>query len=194
MIIPVNYAQANFHFTGPGVPLGAECTLGLNIEDFSGDPTTAAHNLRTNGAAQGIMTDVSDDVQWTSTTVKFGPNDTGGSGEWIEALNGGISGESSAPNTAFLIRKVTPLGGRSGRGRMYWPGVPESGLTTGGLLAGDYQPEVNGFWADFFDSIVADGLVPALLHGPDSPVDAPVLITSFSVDARVATQRRRLRR
>ena len=194
MIIPTDYAQANFKFAGDGVPLGAECTLGFNVELYGSDPAGLAGEIISQISANNVNDNWSDDIRLDTVEVKFGPNSTGPSAEVVAGLGGGISGECSAPNTAFLIRKLTSTGGRTGRGRMYIPGVAESQVTLGGNLVSPYAADVGATWEAFRTDMSSAGAVPVLLHGPGSPVSTPLIITSFLCDAKVATQRRRLRR
>lgn len=194
MLIPVDYAQANFRYTGVGAPTGAEWTLGYNIELFSGTPAQAAEALAIAYAAADL-----DQYHTTETTlaeieVKFGPNDLGPAGTWPAAIAGTASAPTVTPQVSALVQKVTGVGGRTGRGRIYFPGIPEAQVSGGGILSNAW---IDGLTIAFNAMSVdtsGDGLVPALLHGVDSPVSAPYLITSFNCDIRCATQRRRNRR
>lgn len=194
MIIPVDYAQANFIFSGGALPFGAECTLGFNVELYSGDPADAALDIANTVVAEDLMVNCSDDIVLDRVRVKFGPNATGPEGEVVATVAGGITGESAAPNTTFLIRKNTGFGGRTGRGRMYWPGVPEAGVDADGDLSGTYASDVTAKWAAALPVFQGQGLVPVLLHSAGSPVSVPLPITGFVCDLRAATQRRRMRR
>jgi len=49
---------------------------------------------------------------------------------------GGVAGEVMPPYVAMLIKKATAIRGRSYTGRMFIPGVPESGLNNSLLTAG----------------------------------------------------------
>jgi hypothetical protein len=105
---------------------------------------------------------------------------------------GGSNGISS--NVSYLVRKVTALGGRAGRGRMYLPGPTEADVNEAGAILGARVTSLQAALNDFLTQMVADGDGPVLLHGVGSPISTPTPITSFSLDTRAATQRRRLRR
>lgn len=193
MLIPDDYAQANFIHGGLALPFGAQCTLGLNVELIPGTRETAAENV--SDAWLTYITPLMDSaVTHIATLVKFGPNDVGPSYEIASGGTGGATGDASPPNLSVLVRKNTGVGGRTGRGRMYVPGMTDGNLLDGGVIGSSVVSDWQQGFDDFFDALGASGIVPALLHDEDSPVSAPYIITSFSVQARAATQRQRLRR
>jgi hypothetical protein len=101
------------------------------------------------------------------------------------------------PNTAYLTRKITGLGGRRNRGRFYMPGVSEVDVDNTGLLTAthrtNYQTSVNAWFAQ--NNAGAEIEAHALFHEtPEgAPGIAPTDITSLLVQPKVGTQRRRLR-
>lgn len=105
----------------------------------------------------------------------------------------GTGTNASLPqNCALLIKKGTALGGRQGRGRMYLPaGYLQEGLvddngTIDSSFRGDLQTAATAFRSDVAG---AAGNMD-LLHSGSL---APTVVTSLTVDTRIATQRRRLR-
>lgn len=192
MEIPAGFAQANFRFGGTGVPHGAEFTLGLDVDAFSGTAADAA--TAAGGAALGyLLGPLCTTVTLTEVLVKFGPTDTGPSGVYPAAGVGGNSNAQAPPNVAYLVRKQTALGGRAGRGRFYLPGVDESQIGPGGVLAGALIPTLQTAIDDFAADLATSFLIPVLLHGAGSPITTPTPITGLDLDSTVATQRRRLR-
>jgi hypothetical protein len=195
MEIPSGYGQANFLFEGASLPYGAQTTIGFEVGvGFAGDPTDAAHEFFDAYGANSVYSSIAQGVNLVGVSVKFGPSATGPSGIWTDTWNGTATGGAAAPNTAWLVRKVTALGGHAGRGRMYWPGVPEEEVDDAGTIASGTRGTFEGKIGDMFAALVLEDLNPVLFHGPQSPVSAPTLITGYAVDSRVATQRRRLRR
>jgi hypothetical protein len=95
-------------------------------------------------------------------------------------------------NCATLIRKTTALAGRRGRGRFYLPPITmdEFATSKAGVIASSslaaMQLAANA-WFDHGEPFV-------ILHDSLPSSLAPTPITSFVVDGRIATQRRRLRR
>jgi hypothetical protein len=192
-VIPSGYAQANFVLTGTGLPTGAECTLGFDIGGFSGDADDCAETLFGHWA-DDIMPRVTSFVVLTSVSVKFGPVATGPTGEFAGTEAGGAGGQATSPNVAALIHKNTAFGGRAGRGRMYIPGLQESDLNEAGNLDSGAVTAWQASLLAFLVSVTGDNLDPVVLHGVGSPLSTPSPITSLTIDSKVATQRRRLRR
>lgn len=191
--IPTDYAQATLGFTGVAVPTGAACTIGLNIELFAGTPAAAAEQVMI--AFNPCMgTYITNKVSLTSVLVKFGPTNMGPSGTFVGNIPGLGNLDPAPPNTALLVRKLTGFGGRQGTGRFYWPGIADTQIDDGGNLGPATVADLQADFNSAHGYLVANALVPVLLHGADEPIQAPMPITSFAVQSRVATQRRRLRR
>lgn len=192
-VIPTNYAQVNFIYTGAAVPTGAEWTLGLFVQAFSGTVADAGTAIDSIYGASGIEGILASNVNLSGILVKFGPDATGPSALEPSA-QASSGGGAAAPNVSFLVHKNTALGGRAGRGRAFIPGVPESVVDQAGEIAGATVTAMNGGLADFFADLATADLPAYLLHGEDSPITTPTVITSFACDTVAATQRRRLRR
>lgn len=194
MIIPDGFAQVNLVFSGSGMPTGGEVTQGINVQAFAGNPTECAETI-----AAGILTSAIEDLWVAQVTlaevrVKFGPNATGPSGVATMGEAGDAGGTGWTPNTSMLVQKVTALGGRAGRGRSYWPGVPEAMVDVAGALDTTFQATAQGVFDDWLAKLAADDLNAVVLHGAGSPISLPTAIQAFVVAPIVATQRRRLRR
>lgn len=189
-VIPEGYAQVNWFFEGLGAPLGAECTLGLEVAGLL-DPSEVAE-LAHGVWVANILGFQSDQISLVRCLAKFGPNDTGPDGEFIFSSVGGDAGDSGSPAVAFLVKKNTVVGGRRGRGRMFLPGAAESRVEPDGAVSSAVVTGLTDGLAAFYDDFTEADLLPVVLHGEGSPI-GPSTITSFSVDPKVATQRRRLR-
>ena len=191
-LIPSGFAQINWRFTGTSCPNGAEVTLGANISSYTGSPADAASDAIAayNDNVDGIMPGT---VTLSSVLVKFGPNATGPSAEVTSGNTGSGGGVSATPNVAWLVHKSTALGGRAGRGRMYWPGVQESEVDPSGVLSGAFVSGAQTAMDAFLSDLGLALLIPVVLHGAASPLSSPTTITELTVDGRAATQRRRLR-
>jgi len=189
MIIPVGYGQVNFLFGGVGLPTGAQCTLG-----FDNDASmTAAEAADEFGSAfvDHIVGNLSSSTQFNGTLVKLGPNETGPSAIFNTAASGTDGANQGPPMSCALISKITALGGRKGRGRMFLPGIEDSDIDTGGDIGAGKQSSLNTNFANFLADLTTLQLFPVLLHN-DSTV--PTTITEFVCQTRMATQRRRQRR
>lgn len=96
-----------------------------------------------------------------------------------------------APNTAILVKKLSGVGGRRNRGRFYLPPLWHDMDDTSG--AGVMTESARGGIAAAVDQWFSL-LDPVILHDSATPGGAtPTQVTSLDVQARLATQRRRLR-
>lgn len=191
-LIPVGFAQSNIRFAGVQYPNGAEVVMGHNVTVGGLTPQDVADLVRSNVQAN-LMDQMSQNTTFIGVLVKFGPVATGPSAFSAANTPGTLPGEGAAPNTSYLIRKNTAFGGRAGRGRMYLPGVTEPDCLLGGVLDTPRRDALELAMEDFRAQLATDAIPAELLHSVGSPLSTPSSITSFAVDARVATQRRRLR-
>lgn len=191
MIIPTGYAQVNLKFTGVAVPLGAEVTFGVQnvgartadaLADLIGDQYTANN-------CEGTM---QTECSLTSILVKLGPNDTGASSELGYIVAGELSGAAYSPNCSMLMSKITGLGGRKGRGRMFLPGLSESFVSAGGVIDAGTVASAQLAWTNYRVDLEANDAPMVLLHTQAGLTPTP--ITSLNASNKVSTQRRRLRR
>jgi len=192
-VIPADFAQINWSHTGGGLPFGADVTLGVDVSTYAGSPSQAAIDAR-EAWADNMLPVLNSAISLSLPSVKFGPTATGPTGTASGGGAGGGATPGMSPNVAYLIHKATIFGGRAGRGRMFVPGVAESSVNQAGDVDGGSVTALQGA----VDALIADlntaGMIPVLLHGAASPLTVPSTITTMTVDSRVATQRRRLRR
>lgn len=194
MLIPTGYAQCNIRFGGTGAPNGAEVALGLYVQEHGGSPGDVAADVRDVLVESGIMGSVPSTWNTRNILVKFGPSATGPSAELAVVIVGGSAGLAAPPQNSLLVRKTTLLGGRSGRGRIYWPGVQEAQVDQAGALAAPYREGLQTGFTAFHAGLNALSLPPVVLHGAGAPLTVPTPVANFIVDSRLATQRRRLRK
>ncbi len=191
MIIPVYFAQCNLKFSGAAVPTGAEVTFGLGGTGASGFPTDIAQTVLTALLDSTVLTNLDSNVLLEEIAIKKGPNVDGAFGAISTNNSGSVTGTGQSPNTAFLITKNTSTGGRKGRGRFYWPGVASNQITESGIINGSTHTAIQSDFSSFLGKLTAADVPMVLLH---TDLTAPNVVTSLTLQARVATQRRRLRR
>lgn len=192
MTIPVDFAQVSLEYTGAGVPHGA-----FNVFGVEPDVTLAGDPVAIGAAVAQAVDDASFDGVWTIDTtlsninVKCGPDDTGASADTPTVFVGDSGDPAAPPNVSLLAKKVTLLGGREGRGRMYTPSPPENIITAGGQLTGPGFTGLAPVFADFLTALETNLVPMVILH--EDPLLAPSTVTALILSTTVATQRRRLR-
>lgn len=200
LIIPDGYAQAVWvmALTGDSEPMVTTC--GLDITGvLSSYPALCNHLL--NNFGNTIMAQVYS--QYTVERVDLYVGQASGPNVVYASTDPAIPGEQSLTslpqNCAVLIRKPTGTPGRRGRGRFYIPGIPEASVSqigdiNSGPLDG-WQDSADAFYSELATPSVFDPAPPVILHHSEGigTEPAPTPITSFQVETRIATQRRRLR-
>lgn len=95
-------------------------------------------------------------------------------------------------NCAILVKKTTGLGGRRGRGRMYWPPMflNESAVDGNGIIDESNRAGINTRMEAFRTELGMVLFHDSLGAGIEPP---PTTVGSLVVDQRIATQRRRMR-
>jgi hypothetical protein len=193
MLIPLGFAQLNAIHTGTSLPNGAQWTLAVNHDGIEQTPLQVAEKFEQALSDSNLYDNVSLGVTMTSVLCKFGPNDTGKSA-LSPANEPGVNGNQASPNTSYLVHKNTDDGGRAGRGRFFLPGVPDSLINPSGTIVSASISAINTSLATFLAALIAEDVIPVVLHNVGSPLSSPSPIESLVVDAVAATQRRRLRR
>lgn len=189
-MIPAGFGEIAVAHTGGGIVGEAIWTIGF--DNNAGD--TAAEIAETVATALDTLNYdamISTAVTVTEVRVKLGPDDTGPSATHTLNLAGNIGGQAAPPNLAVLVHKNTPLGGRKGRGRLFVPGLAEAELDQDGLITSGTQSSFQSFFNSFGGGLALGSLPLMLLH---TDATSPTAIETLSVDVKLATQRRRLRR
>lgn len=167
------------------------CTVGLDIPVLDPDPQGAVDSKADAFAAAVTPANISTGYTFLGCRLQMGPSTGGGATYEAPRSVVGTADPLALPNNcAFLIKKITELGGRRGRGRMYLPPfvIDEADVDQNGMLSGATQASLQALVDDAFP---LEGL--RLFHDDTpSPID-PTVITALLVDRQIATQRRRLR-
>lgn len=110
-----------------------------------------------------------------------------------QAKTGTATGQRVPINSAVLVAKVTDVGGRRGRGRLYHPVtmLDTAAVEESGFMAGASFTTVSVWFNEIFGQWIVAGAVPFLLHS--HPDDAPSQLQALTVRPQLATQRRRMR-
>lgn len=190
LYIPAGYAQCTLSIAREGDPEPYNVTWGSVVSDPYG-PLLASYKTIFNGLAQAL----GGNERMTTLTIRQGPSTDpdAPSAEFPLNIDGTDLVPRTPPNVAVLLRKVTGLGGRKNRGRMYWPSVAESTIDDTGTLLGSTITAFNDIWETWKDLWeTTEGLgQQVILHQSET---APTPITGYACQNLAATQRRRLRR
>lgn len=140
------------------------------------------------------------DCVLSNLTVKLGPEDAGPTMDIPVGVEGENGANACPPNVALLIRKLVPTVSGRLNGRSFYPSISEGNVANDGSIPtpalGPYQDAFDGFFTAMTEEL-PDGpnLEPVVFGGGEDagPVSTRQ-VTRFSVQPRVATRRRRLRR
>lgn len=129
---------------------------------------------------------------------------------------GTVTGRAFPPNTSALVTKTSGFAGRRNRGRMFIPGVISEAASEQGVLDAGALVAYQAILTAWFEHIDAPPVIPGdegrylvILHseathwelvggqprrvGNGTAIPPPTRVTGLQLEARVATQRRRLR-
>lgn len=193
LIIPTGFGQVAYRVKLLDDPEPMISTVGLDMSTADPDPETAAADLLEQW--QGAFPAANTFSQYTldSVVIRIGNGtSTPGVVEVNSPQAGTAVGNPLPQNCTLLVRKLSTMGGRRGRGRMYVPPymLAEENVNANGVITSvsraTRQAEVDAWLGGTYGFV--------LLHASGiSSTPSPTPITSFVVDARIATQRRRLR-
>lgn len=190
MIIPSGYAQVNVKMTGSALPLGAEWTFGVrNSTDLPA--STIASRVISQGVTSSIKNLFATESTLASVVVKLGPNATGASAEVGWNLAGNLSSGAGNPSSSLLVSKITEMGGRHGKGRLFLPALPEAYILPGGAIDGALVVAAQTIVSGFLSGLAAQDIPMVLLH---ADATSPTNVSFLTVQARVSNQRRRNRK
>lgn len=192
--LPLNAVLAVHRFTITGDPEEMLVMIGIDAGEVAPFDVTNANQVQT-AFTGSMMQSFPPTVSFLGVTCYVGQDaadpivveSTGAT------LPGTGSGTSLPPQCAYLVKKATNFGGRSGRGRMFLPGPNEGNISPAGVLDPAQITQVQGDVNDWLTALSTLDMPMLLLHAEESVVNTPFLVTSLVVDSKVATQRRRLR-
>lgn len=194
MEIPEGFANVRFVYSLSGVADEMSFAIGVSPPTAS-EASEIAFAADTAYAAAGFGGSPGMYVGWsylgTRVVKKFGGQPQ--VGDYVIASVGSAAGQTVPPNCSLLVKKNTALGGRKGRGRLFVPpyGLADTMVSNAGFLEDAQRGILQTAWDSLITELNANNLVPTLFHS--DPLDLPTTITSFTVQAQLATQRRRMR-
>lgn len=199
VVIPVGLAQANIVMSLNGKVAPMAMTLGVlpQVPMTASLVANRVHlSLISTGSLFAPLEVAAMSNQWSydgvNVTLMTGTGPILGSA--TANVNGTATQAGLVVNGALLVRKTTAQGGRKNRGRLFMPPayVHEINVDANGNIAPPIPGDMQNRFQFFFDALETNELEPMLLHSLAAALP-PTAITSFVVEDRIATQRRRLR-
>lgn len=196
--IPVDHALARLVWTASGDAEPMISTIGLELAPGTTSPTAVATAVGLAWSTAWPAASLSNLYTFVGVSLTIGPQPGTGPSADVFTNTAGTSASAMLPsNCAILVRKITALGGRENRGRMFLPAgylaegsVDHNGVISGAVLT-SMQSQMNSFQSGLVASPLIDNT--SVLHAVGSP-SAPTTITALTVQTKIATQRRRLRK
>ena len=192
--IPAGHALLKFRFSLTGDTEEMLCTIGVETTAASSADRVAAANSAMDSWGDNILPLQSNAYRLLGVDAVFG--DASGDIPVSSTDAPRTGGDTDAPvpqNTSVLVKKVTGLGGRRNRGRMYIPGISVLDVGNTGIInstpLASWGTAVNNFLLGLESGSFMDNAVIFHSTAPLTPTE----IVDLDVDPRVATQRRRLR-
>lgn len=202
LVIPTGFAQASIELRSDFDTEPWYVTFGVSLADAGGDFPAAALSVQTafEEAYQSIL---SSQVTMSGVNLLVGQDGGAPVNIRVNRSEVGASGAEKLPqNCAALVSKGTARGGRPGKGRYFLPGTLNEGQVsqTGVMSSSELTAHETAANTLLFKlEAPTDPLFPSvpmvLLHNLGVPGGTtPSVVTSLTVSALIATQRRRLRR
>jgi hypothetical protein len=135
-----------------------------------------------------------DDWQFNGVSVAFGTSTGDIIGQHLQVVHGTVTDNCPPNNLALLVTKNTGAGGRRNRGRMFVPPIyiNEGAVDSVGVISGSTLSSNSTYWGNVIPGMAAIDVSMMLFHqGAGAP--SPTGVTSLTVQALAATQRRRMR-
>lgn len=194
VIVPQGFAQCVLKLSHEGdaelmvstigvVPLGATVP-----EDIA----TVVYNAATHADGPMVASRINDEYTFVGVTAFYRDSTGFLVFEHDDPVEGTQSGQPLPSNCALLIRKLTAVGGRKNKGRMYLPAYfgAETTVDGNGNITSNIA-SLRAVWDEFIEHLAdGGGVAPRLFHSDGS---AATVITGLFVESKIATQRRRMR-
>lgn len=198
LVIPPGAALASIVLTGPDGTSPFVTTIGVSTADSGGDYVALANHVM-QSYIDAFDTLTSENLSIDKVSLLVGAD--GGSGSvdsTIEPFQGTRTVDMAPIAMAMIARKVTGQLGRSGRGRMFIPGVLADGdVQQNGQIElasrAIFQAALNGFLVNLQTEVEGITAPPLLLHAEGTDVALPTSIVQLQLAPLVGWIRGRIR-
>jgi hypothetical protein len=200
LIIPAGFGQVLHQLRLAGDPEPMAVTYGVAI-DAGGVTNAAALGDELHEAFYAAVKDQLP-TTWTLYQTELKWRDVGVADLMVqihvEPKAMVAAGAALPQNVAGLIHKLSASAGRRNRGRFYLPGLREGEVSDTGLVNSGSVTGINNAlatWLAKFGALIGQVDAMVILHSTGiSGAPTPTPVTQLLIDAKVATQRRRLRK
>lgn len=196
MPTPPGFANVSLQLTLTGYNRPAYVTFGCDPTSTDGAIVGAAI-LTAYQAAGSLRTICDNAVTLTQIRVSMGTDGTADIPTVLPTSVAGTNTITSNPaSVAALLRKNTALGGRRGRGRMFFPWcIDDAMVDERGAINSAVVTTLTNAGTAFVGALTTGNCSMFLLHrAGQTPTAAPTQVTSMTCDPIIGSQRRRLGR
>lgn len=194
-VVPIGFGEVTMHWGSAFLNNQDPVTVFGVDQDPSFSAEAVATAVSDAFTSSGWEAQLGDDFTLTTIEVKFGP--VPGGSEFELAVNkiGDRSTTSlSSPASCVLVRKGSALSGRQNRGRMYLPGMLiDADILDNGGVGSSRVTALQTVFTTFLADLIATTAVVEMVILHTDPLLTPTVVNTLTVDAMIASQRRRLR-
>ena len=188
LVIPPNYQAVAWELVLEGDPEPMYITAGLETPAVTPSVTLANELLALcEDTLDRFLCDVYSITRVILRDDTFFAESTG------PAIPGFNAGVPSPQNCSTLVKKLTGLLGRENQGRFFVPGIESTAVTSAGSILDATVTELQTRISSWGGAIVGATGVDAVVILHTDALSTPTTVGSFRVEAKIATQRRRLR-
>lgn len=170
-------------------------TFGLIDNTPGRTPDTVANVVETAITTAGVVAGAIMIVNWNYEGFVLTQEQAAGDlvVERPTSVDGDLAENGCPSNCALLIRKRTLVGGKRNRGRMYLPAayLPEEQVSSNGDLDPVWAENIQNRWLTLLAELSNNDLFMVVWHS--APPLTGTVVSSLTVDGKIATQRRRMR-
>jgi hypothetical protein len=196
LVIPALHSNWILTMTNGSSSKSGKTTIAVGMSQASA--LTQADVTRIGGVYREALRPLLD-AGWTYGPIKVtegpGPNELIFE-DPVTVVGSKAATETAPPSIAHVVSKFTGLSGRKHRGRLYFPGVPETEVDEGGILVANRINNVQGAFNTLRTNLIADIAITGvvLFHDEFTVATAPTQVLNFIARSTVGSMRPRQRR
>lgn len=197
MIIPPGYALCRLRWRIAGKADEVMSTFGVRLTAGVTNPVTVASDAVQAWIAGWAASTLDNQYNLVGASASIGQDGDPISGDYAFPTGAGTASIATLPvNCALLVRKVTALGGRRNRGRMYVPAgyMGEAAVDELGVIDSATLTAFQTRTTNFLNAITLRPTFDLMVILHETAPATPTAVTDLQVQQVIATQRDRLRK